>query len=62
MVMLEGAEPERLDQYSQFIRGLHEKHTSKCWWLIYQADVRLRSEKLGRLARSTSSNVAAAKT
>jgi hypothetical protein len=49
MVMLDGAETERLDQYAQFIRALHEKYTAKCWWLIYQADVRLRSEKLGRL-------------
>ena len=55
MIMLEGAEPERLDQYAKFIRSLHEKHTSRCWWLIYQADIRLRSERLSRLERSSSS-------
>jgi uncharacterized membrane protein YgcG len=59
MVMLEGAEPERLDQYAGFIRELHEKHTSKCWWLIYQADTRLRSERLGRIVRKASVDDAA---
>jgi hypothetical protein len=54
--MLEGAEPERLDQYAGFIRELHEKHTSKCWWLIYQADTRLRSERLGRLVRKAAAD------
>jgi hypothetical protein len=56
MVMLEGAEPERLDQYAGFIRELHEKHTARCWWLIYQADTRLRSERLGRISRASSSD------
>ncbi len=56
MVMLGGAGPERLDQHAKFIRVLHDRHTSKCWWLIYQADIRLRSEKLGRLIRNRVAN------
>ena len=59
MVMLEGAEPERLDQYAGFIRELYEKHTARCWWLIYQADTRLRSERLGRIVRKSAADGAA---
>jgi hypothetical protein len=54
MIMLEGADPERLDQYSDFIRNLHEKHGTKCWWLIYQADIRMRSEKIEKFMEQLS--------
>ena len=50
MIMLCGADTQRLDQYASFIRTLFETYSAKCWWLISQADTRLRSEKLGRFA------------
>ena len=52
MVMLKAADPERLDQYSSFIKGLSERHGAGCWFLIYQADVRLRSEKIPKIVRN----------
>ena len=54
MIMLEGADPERLDQYSNFVRLLNEKHGFKCWWLIYQADIRMRSEKIEKFIEQPS--------
>ena len=54
MIMLLGADPEALDKYTFHIRSLHEQYGAKTWFLVYQADVRLRSERLERIRRSLS--------
>ena len=43
--------PEPLDLYGEWIRSLHYQYGPQCWWLIYQADVRMRSEEFERLRR-----------
>ena len=41
-------EPAVLDRYMKVIRG-HARRYPKCWALIYQADVRMRSERAMRI-------------
>eukprot|EP00969_Alexandrium_andersonii_P173378 7664441-Alexandrium_andersonii.AAC.1 len=49
MLLLEQCNPEPLDLYGEYIRVLHETYGSECWCLIYQADVRMRSEEFERI-------------
>eukprot|EP00971_Amphidinium_carterae_P089753 1777123-Amphidinium_carterae.1 len=37
--------------YGERIRDLHDLLSTRCWWLIYQADMRMRSEKFDRIRR-----------
>ena len=51
MLLLKQVSVARLDEYGEFIRTMHERYGSKCWWLVYQADVRMRSEHFERIRR-----------
>ena len=41
-----------LDMYAEFIREAVQTYTPYCWWIIYQADCRMRLEGMERLRRS----------
>ena len=43
-IMFGVIEPAVLDRYMKVIRG-HARRYPRCWALIYQADVRMRSER-----------------
>lgn len=51
MLLLEAAEAERLDAYSEFIRSQVTQFGDEAWSFISRADTRLRSEHLDRLRR-----------
>jgi hypothetical protein len=48
---LEAIQPERLELYGEHIRSLLTAYGPDCWFLIYQADIRMRSEQFERLRR-----------
>ena len=51
-LLLEMAPPEHLDNYGEMVRTFATKYGPTCWWLVYQADVRMRSEHFERLRRA----------
>ena len=51
LLLLEVADSERLDAYSEHIRGYVTQFGDQAWWLIYRAECRLRSEHMERLRR-----------
>jgi len=52
LIMLGAVKTTPLDQYGEFIRELVTAFTPECWWIIYQADTRMRSEGMERIRRS----------
>jgi len=44
LLMLGEVRPQPLDLYADHIRKLHDQYGAACWWLIYAADARMRSE------------------
>eukprot|EP00439_Symbiodinium_sp_Y106_P037384 s2320_g4.t1 len=50
-LLLEVADSERLDAYSEHIRGYVTQFGDQAWWLIYREECRLRSEHMERLRR-----------
>ena len=61
MLLLGSADAEHLDGYLEKIRGFVEAYAPRCWFIIYQGDVRLRSEELERMRRVAAAKVVAAK-
>lgn len=51
MLLLESCEAERLDAYSEFIRGMVTQFGEEAWSFVSRADSRMRSEQLERLRR-----------
>ena len=51
MLLLEEAKPEPLDHYGELIRDLAHTFSTQCWFIIYQADTRMRHEELDRIRR-----------
>ena len=51
LILLKESKPEPLDLYGELIRDLSQRYGPSCWFLIYQADVRMRSEELDRIRR-----------
>eukprot|EP00435_Cladocopium_sp_Y103_P032302 s595_g8.t1 len=51
MLLVEASDAERLDSYSELIRGFVRQYGEEAWPFISQADSRLRSEHLERLKR-----------
>ena len=49
--MLDTAHPEILDNYGEMVRSFHTLYGPAAWFLVYQADVRMRSEHFERLRR-----------
>ena len=54
MLLLEAADPERLDGYLDFIKDIHGQFGAEAWGIIYRADIRMRSEFFERIRRSLS--------
>ena len=46
LLLLGVVQVEHIDNYGEFIRGLHDTYGSRVWFIIYQADVRMRQEEL----------------
>ena len=51
LLLLDACSPEPLDLYGEHIRSLRERLGDEVWFLIYQADVRMRSEEFERIRR-----------
>ena len=51
LVLLDIVPPEPLVAYAEHIRNLSSEFGPSCWFLIYQADVRMRSEEFERIRR-----------
>ena len=51
MILLRQAKPEPLELYGELIRDLSQNYGPSCWFLVYQADVRMRSEEMERIRR-----------
>eukprot|EP00435_Cladocopium_sp_Y103_P023871 s672_g5.t2 len=51
MLLLEVADPERLDSYAETIRGFVTQYGDDSWFLIAKADAQMRSEHLERIRR-----------
>jgi len=51
LLLLKEVKPERLRLYGEHIRKLVDTYGEEVWFLIYQADVRMRSEEFDRLRR-----------
>eukprot|EP00974_Lingulodinium_polyedra_P089267 8656269-Lingulodinium_polyedra.AAC.1 len=51
LLLLRAVSPEPLDLYGEWIRKLTETYGTSCWWIIYRADVRMRSEEFERIRR-----------
>eukprot|EP00969_Alexandrium_andersonii_P328237 14505001-Alexandrium_andersonii.AAC.1 len=51
MLLLEQCAPEPLDLYGEHSRSLVGTYGANTWYLIYQADVRVRSEEFERARR-----------
>ncbi len=54
MLLLGAAKPAQLDSYAEHIRKQVEDYGQTCWSIIYQADVRMRSEEFDRIRRRLS--------
>lgn len=52
LLLLEAAQAEHLDAYSEYVRGQVTQFGEEAWWLIYRADNRMRSEHLERVRRN----------
>ena len=52
LMLLNEVRFQPLEMYGDFINSLVMTYGSSCWWLIYAADVRMRSEQHDRLRRS----------
>ena len=55
MLLLQASKPEPLDLYGELMRTMSQTYGPSCWFLIYQADVRMRSEELERIRRRAAS-------
>ena len=51
LMLLDITPPEPLVAYAEHVRSLASEFGPSCWFLIYQADVRMRSEEFERLRR-----------
>jgi hypothetical protein len=49
MVMLDVIDVEHVDNYAEHIRSFSQLYGQKAWWIVYQGDVRMRSEYIDRL-------------
>ena len=50
-LLLDAVAPENLDNYGELIRGYNTQYGQAVWFIVYMADVRMRSERFQRLRR-----------
>ena len=51
LLLLRAVQPERIDAYGEHIRTLADRFGSDVWFIVYQADVRMRQEEFERIQR-----------
>jgi hypothetical protein len=51
MLLLDAADSETLDNYAELVRSLALRYGRECWFIVYTADQRCRSERWDRLRR-----------
>ena len=51
ILLLDLAPPEHLDNYGEMVRTFANQYGPQSWYLVYQADTRMRSEHFERLRR-----------
>ena len=56
MLLLDACDAERLDNYAETVRGFVTQFGDESWFLIAQADARMRSEQMERLRRQLRSS------
>jgi len=52
MLLLRAADAELLDNYAEMVRDFHSRYTAEVWFVLYTAEVRMRSERFERLRRA----------
>jgi hypothetical protein len=50
-LLLDVAPPELLDNYGEMLRGFSTLYGAQAWFIVYSADVRMRSEQFDRVRR-----------
>ena len=50
--LLKAVKMERIDAYADLILKFSEAYGEQCWFIIYQADVAMRSERMSRFKRT----------
>ena len=50
-LILDVVQAEHLDNYGEKVREYNDLYGHTCWWLIYQADLRMRAEEFERIRR-----------
>ena len=53
MLLLQQAKAEPLDLYGERMRDMATTYGQQCWFIIYNADVRMRHEEMERIRRRT---------
>jgi hypothetical protein len=61
-LLLKAVDPEHLDNYGEYIRALVNRYGEDCWFIIYLADVRMRSEQFERVRRTLEEELATGST
>jgi hypothetical protein len=61
-LLLNAVDPEHLDNYGEYIRALVNRYGGDCWFIIYLADVRMRSEQFERVRRTLEEELATGST
>ena len=51
LLLLDVVDPEHLDNYGEHVRALNLRYRQEAWFIVYTADVRMRSEHFERLRR-----------
>eukprot|EP00971_Amphidinium_carterae_P069522 1375601-Amphidinium_carterae.1 len=49
--MLDAADPATVDAYGEKVRKLNTRVGMECWGLLYQGEVRCRTERFARIMR-----------
>ena len=55
MVLLEAADPERLEAYMEHVKEFHHRFGTTTWGILYRADCRMRAEYMERIRRTLES-------
>ena len=57
LLLLKTVPPETIQAYARYINRLAAQYGHQCWFIIYQADVLMRSDHMDRIKRSASAGV-----
>ena len=58
LLLLNAVDTEILDLYGEHVRRLNENYGREAWFLVYQADIRMRSEEFERIRRRLAAGLA----